>query len=166
VPARTWSPDRWTSLVTTLVDAGISTVVTGGADERALAARVARPGATDASGTCDLDALLGILAGADAVIVGNTGPAHLAAAVGAPVVSIYAPTVPAVRWHPWGVPHVVLGDQAIACAACRSRVCPLADQPCLGSIADEDALAALTHLGVHPRRTPGADRIAGSGRLR
>ena len=62
-------------------------------------------------------------AGAEAVVVGNTGPAHLAAAVGTPVVSLFAPVVPAARWRPWGVPHVLLGDQEAACrATARTRV--------------------------------------------
>ena len=39
--------------------------------------------------------------GARAVVVGNTGPAHLAAAVGCPVAWLHAPTVPEARWHPW-----------------------------------------------------------------
>ena len=52
-----------------------------------------------------------LLDGAAAVVVGNTGPAHLAAAVGTPVVSLFAPVVPAARWAPYGVPTVLLGDQ-------------------------------------------------------
>ena len=52
-----------------------------------------------------------MLAGAAAVVVGNTGAAHLAAAVGTPVVSLFAPVVPADRWAPYRVPHVLLGDQ-------------------------------------------------------
>ena len=60
--------------------------------------------------------LAGVLSGASAVVVGNTGPAHLAAAVGTPVVSIFAPVVPLERWRPWGVPSVVLGDQLAECA--------------------------------------------------
>ncbi len=55
-----------------------------------------------------------VLAGADAVVCGNTGPMHLAAAVGTPVVAAFAPTVPLARWRPWRVPHVVLGDQDVA----------------------------------------------------
>ena len=45
-----------------------------------------------------------VLAGAAAVVVGNTGAAHLAAAVGTPVVSLFAPVVPAVRWRPYRRP--------------------------------------------------------------
>ena len=53
-----------------------------------------------------------MLAGAEWSSSATPGPAHLAAAVGTPVVSLFAPVVPAVRWRPWGVPHGLLGDQA------------------------------------------------------
>jgi ADP-heptose:LPS heptosyltransferase len=80
------------------------------------------------------------------VVTGNTGPAHLAAAVGTPVVSLFAPTVPACRWRPWGVRHVLLGDQDIACAGCRATRCPLPGHPCLGSVTVDDVVSALRRL--------------------
>ena len=54
--------------------------------------------------------------------------------------------VPAARWHPWRVPHVLLGVQDIACAGCRSRVCPIPDQPCIGTIEVDDVVAAVASL--------------------
>ena len=80
---------------------GHRVVVTGGPGERELTAlrRRRRAGPTSAAQTT-LAELAGVLAGADAIVVGNTGPAHLAAAVGTPVVSLFAPTVPPVRWRP------------------------------------------------------------------
>ena len=86
----------------------------------------------DLGGATTLPELAGVLAGADAVVVGNTGPAHLAAAVGTPVVSLFAPTVPAARWRPWGVPHELLFVD-VPCAGCRARVCPVARAPCLSA---------------------------------
>jgi ADP-heptose:LPS heptosyltransferase len=79
------------------------------------------------------------------VIVGNTGPAHLAAAVGTPVVSLFAPTVPAVRWRPWGVPHEVLYVD-VPCAGCRARTCPVPGHPCLGGVATADVVRAVDRL--------------------
>ena len=67
-----------------------------------------RPGIADLGGRTTLAELAEVLAGARCVVVGNTGPAHLAAAVGTPVVSLFAPTVPPVRWRPWQVPHELL----------------------------------------------------------
>jgi ADP-heptose:LPS heptosyltransferase len=147
VPARSLSHDAWTGVAAALAAAGRRVVVTGSADERPLAAAVARPaGAVDLAGTTTLAQLATVLAGAAAVVVGNTGPAHLAAAVGTPVVSVFAPTVPAERWRPWAVPHVLLGDQNIACAGCRARDCPVPGQPCLAGIRPLDVVEAVDQL--------------------
>lgn len=155
VPARAWAPEANARLVARLAELGCQVVVTGAPSERTLCAGVAAaaPGAVDLSGATGLAGLAEVLAGADAVVVGNTGPAHLAAAVGTPVVSIYAPTVPASRWRPWRVPHVLLGVQDISCAGCRSRVCPVPGQPCIGSIEVDDVVAAVARL---TRATVGA----------
>ncbi len=149
VPARAWEPEKLVALVDALVAAGRRVVVTGGPSERALTARVAsgpRAGVRDLGGMQDLCELVEVVANAAAIIVGNTGPAHVAAAVGTPVVSLFAPTVPASRWRPLRVPHVVLGDQEIECAGCRARTCPRPGHPCLGSVTIEDVLEALDRL--------------------
>jgi len=83
-------------------------VVTGAPDEVDLTRFVAgrpRPAVVDLGGRSDLAGLAAILAGAEAVVVGNTGPAHLAAAVGVPVVSLFAPTVPAAQVGAVGRSH-------------------------------------------------------------
>ena len=134
VPARAWSPHRAAAAV-------------GGAGRRRPAGRGhRRPGrgradrrgrrgpATDLGGRTSFAELAAVLAGADAVVVGNTGPAHLAAAVGTPVVSLFAPVVPAARWAPYGVPTVLLGDQDAPCRATRARRCPVPGHPCLDSV--------------------------------
>jgi ADP-heptose:LPS heptosyltransferase len=100
---------------------------------------------TDAGGRTSLGELAGLLAGARCVVVGNTGPAHLAAAVGTPVVSLFAPTVPAVRWRPWRVPHELLYVD-VPCAGCRARVCPVEGHPCLGHVTVEEVVGAVDRL--------------------
>ncbi|WP_437081285.1 glycosyltransferase family 9 protein [Streptomyces sp. enrichment culture] len=154
VPARAWSPQRAARAVAALHDAGHRVVVTGGPAERELTARVAGRHALDlGGGTRDLHELAGVLAGARAVVTGNTGPAHLASAVGTPVACLFAPVVPAERWRPYGVPHVLLGDQQAACAATRARTCPVPGHPCLDSVRDEEVLAAVAALlGAAPGR--------------
>jgi ADP-heptose:LPS heptosyltransferase len=146
VPARAWSPERNAALVDALVALGWHVAVTGTTADAGVTAGVAgrpRPQVRDLTGVTDFAALASVIAGADAIVVGNTGPAHLAAAVGTPVVSLYAPTVPAARWAPYRVPCVVLGDQQIACAGCRARECPVAGHPCLSSVSVADAVAAV-----------------------
>jgi ADP-heptose:LPS heptosyltransferase len=148
VPARAWAPERNAALVQALADGGRRVLVTGGPSERALTHRVAgppRPEVADLGGRTTLAELAEVLAGAACVVTGNTGPAHLAAAVGTPVVSLFAPTVPPVRWRPWRVPHELLFVD-VPCAGCRARACPVAGHPCLGGVAVEEAAGAVERL--------------------
>jgi ADP-heptose:LPS heptosyltransferase len=161
VPARAASPDRCAALVGALTDAGHRVLVTGGPAETALTAAVAGAGAdlgpgfgagfgtgfgTDLGGRTSFAELAAVLAGAAAVVVGNTGPAHLAAAVGTPVVSLFAPVVPAARWAPYGVPSVLLGDQDAPCRLTRATRCAVPGHPCLDSITAQDVVAAVDKL--------------------
>jgi ADP-heptose:LPS heptosyltransferase len=151
VPARTWAPERHAALVDALAGAGRRVVVTGGPGERALTALVAGPRrapdrVVDLGGRLDLAGLAEVLGRAGVVVVGNTGPAHLAAAVGTPVVSLFSPVVPAARWRPWGVPHVLLGDQEAPCAGSRARVCPVPGHPCLDGVPVAEVVAAVERL--------------------
>jgi ADP-heptose:LPS heptosyltransferase len=154
VPARAWAPERHAALVDVLIEGGRRVVVTGDTSERPLTSLVAgprRPGVVDLGGRVDLAGLARVLGGAEVVVVGNTGPAHLAAAVGTPVVSLFSPVVPAVRWRPWGVAHELLGDQGAACAGSRARVCPVAGHPCLDGVSVGEVVAAVDRLA--PMRT-------------
>jgi ADP-heptose:LPS heptosyltransferase len=165
VPARAWAPERNAELVDALVASGRTVAVTGGAGERELTGFVAgppRPEVTDLGGATDLAGLAEVLAAARVVVVGNTGPAHLAAAVGTPVVSLFAPTVPAVRWRPWHVVHDLLYVD-VPCAGCRAHVCPVPGHPCLGGVEVEDVLAAVERLAPVER---GGDIVATAGRAR
>jgi ADP-heptose:LPS heptosyltransferase len=147
VPARAWAPERHAALVEALVAGGRRVVVTGATGERPLTAAVAGGRrAVDLGGRVDLAGLAQVLAGAEVVVVGNTGPAHLAAAVGTPVVSLFSPVVPAVRWRPWGVRHELLGDQRAACAGSRARVCPVPGHPCLDGVPVGEVVAAVERL--------------------
>lgn len=146
VPARAPSPGWTRDLVLTLRRSGFGVVVTGGPGETGLTAAVAVDGALDLGGRTDLAGLADVLARAGAVVVGNTGPAHLAAAVGTPVVSLFAPVVPAERWRPWAVPHVLLGDQRAACAGTRARTCPAPSHACLDGIDPATVLDAVREL--------------------
>lgn len=153
VPARAWDAARAGALVTRLAEEGRHVAVTGAADECSLTEAVAGPGrpeVADLGGATDLASLAGVLEGAAVVVCGNTGPAHLATAAGTPVVSIFAPVVPADRWRPWGVPAIVLGDQGISCAGCRSLDCPFPGQPCLADVTPDVVALAVDQLAEWP----------------
>lgn len=155
--ARTLGPARWREVVT-LAAGPRRVVLTGGPGEAGLTARVAQahPDVVDLGSRLTLRQLGGVLASADALVTGNTGPMHLAAAVGTPVVAAFPPTVPLDRWRPWRVPHVAVGDQAVPCAGCRSVRCPLDDQPCLRAVDGEAMVAALAVLASAPGAEPAA----------
>ena len=148
-------------VVAELAARGRCVVVTGGPDERELTATVAAAGALDLGGRTDLPTLAAVLEAADCVVVGNTGPAHLAAAVGTPVVSLFAPVVPLERWRPWGVPARVLGDQNAPCRGSGARECPVPGHPCL-SLVPADVADAVDQLVPRPRaqQTPGRSVVS------
>jgi histidinol-phosphate phosphatase family protein len=105
VPQRACPADECARVVKALRDDGHRVLVTGSPDERALT-RAVSGGLDDLGGRTSLADLGRLLKGAYAAVVANTGPAHLAAAVGTPVVSLFAPTVPFGQWAPYRVPVV------------------------------------------------------------
>jgi histidinol-phosphate phosphatase family protein len=147
VPARACPPQRCAEIVAALTTAGHRVVVTGGPDERDLTRRVAAPGGVDLGGRTTLRTMAGVLARSACVVVGNSGPAHLAAAVGVPVVSLFAPTVPFGQWAPYRVPLVRLGDAGADCRGSRATTCPTSGHPCLGGIDPADVVDAVRLLG-------------------
>nr|WP_202529900.1 glycosyltransferase family 9 protein [Streptomyces sp. SID8358] len=144
--ARSWDAERHAEAVRMLADAGHRVVVTGGPAEKALTRMVSGDDAVDLGGRTGPRELAGVLRGADALVSANTGPAHLAAAVGTPVVSLFAPVVPASRWAPYGVPTVLLGDQRADCAGTRARHCPVPGHPCLNGVTAHDVVGAVHKL--------------------
>jgi ADP-heptose:LPS heptosyltransferase len=164
-PARRWSEQRWTALALELVRRGHRIVVTGTEAEHPLAARIVEAITADSRRTADgvaldltgrttLAGLIAHIAAARCIVVANTGPAHLAAAAGTPVVSLFAPTVPARRWRPWRVAHVLLGDQTIGCAGCRAVACPVDGHPCLETVTPDDAARAVEVLLAQSAPSP------------
>ena len=148
VASRACPPERCAEIVEALVAAGHRVVVTGGPNERELTARVAGRVAVDLGGMTSLAGLAAVLARAAAVVVGNTGPAHLAAAVGTPVISLFAPTVSFGQWGPYRVPWVRLGDPVAPCRHTRAVTCPVAGHPCLSGIAPQRVVEAVRLVGA------------------
>jgi heptosyltransferase-3 len=143
VPARALAPDHAEAIVKALRARGRRVVVTGGDAETGVTASIAAAtGGLDLGGRLSLAELAAVLERAACLVGGNSGPAHLAAAVGTPVVSLFSPVVPATWWRPWGVPTVLLGDQDAPCRGTRARTCPVPGHPCLSDVpADEVAEA-------------------------
>lgn len=129
-PARQWPPARWAAVARAQRVLGRAVVVTGSSAERGLALAVATsaglPPKHVLAGRTSLASLAGIVAGACLVVSGDTGPAHLATALGIPSVTLFGP-VPPSRWGPridrrrhaalwrgWhGDPHAVRADPGL-----------------------------------------------------
>jgi ADP-heptose:LPS heptosyltransferase len=152
--SRTCSPGAWAAIVRALRDAGWAVAITGSASERGtvdavLHAQRADDGIRDLAGTLTLAQLAAVMRSASCVIAGNTGPAHVAAAVGAAVVSLFSPVVPARRWAPYGEAVTVLGDQDAPCADSRATTCPVPGHPCLDGVPSATVVAAVAALTTH-----------------
>jgi histidinol-phosphate phosphatase family protein len=146
VAARACPPQRCGQIVAALAAAGHRVVVTGGPGERTLSGYVAGRVARDLGGRTSLAALAVLLARAECLVVGNTGPAHLAASVGTPVVSLFAPTVSFGQWGPYRVPWVRLGDPVAGCRHSRASRCPVPGHPCLSAVEPAQVVAAVERL--------------------
>ncbi len=148
-PAKRWPPARFGALADALVrERGASVVLVGGPGEEALAAEVAkacRTPLTLAVGRTTVVELVALLAAADLVVANDSGPMHLAGALGRPLVAIFGSTDP-VATGPVGPASVVVREP-VPCSPCFARDCPLGHLACLEGIAVDRVLsAALARL--------------------
>ena len=120
-------------------------VLTGGTDEAALIEQacdgIDQPVRLD--GQLDLGELAALIAGAQVLVCNNTGPAHVAAAVGTPVVVLYALTNP--QHTPWQVPMRILSHD-VGCRYCLKSQCPQRHHDCLVQITPTAVVEAVTEL--------------------
>jgi ADP-heptose:LPS heptosyltransferase len=155
-PAKLWPARRVIEACRALADAGLTAVLLGTSREAALAETiVAATGAASLVGRDDPATLPAVLADLDALIAGDTGVSHLAAALGTPVVALFGPTDPTLT-APRGPAEVL--THPVPCAPCFYRVCPI-EHPCLARIPAARVVAeieqALADRGVAGRGDAG-----------
>lgn len=124
-PTKRWPLTSFAAVVDELYDAHPDPVVMiGGSEERVytnkLRALTDRP-FIDLSGEIPLRCLPTLLSKATALITNDSGPMHIAAGLGIPVVAMFGPTS-AVRTGPYGEGHQILTG-GVSCSPCFSRVC-------------------------------------------
>jgi heptosyltransferase-2 len=141
-----WPPDRFGRLAHTLAARGFPCALVIGPGEEPIASEVRRAagGALPVLGL-DLDpvGVAALAARARVVVANDSGPMHLAAAVGTPVVALFGPTDPG-RTGPTGAPSEVL-DRYVFCSPCYLRECPYGHE-CMKEIGVGDVAAAVERV--------------------
>ena len=108
------------------------------------------------AGQLDLAEFGALIQAAPVLISNNTGPVHVAAAVGTPVVDIYALTNP--QHTPWAVPNRVLNHD-VPCKYCYRSVCPEGHHNCLRLVEPDDVVRATLELLAETWRGSAASTI-------
>lgn len=146
-PSRRYPPEGFAFVARRLVlDMGIQVIFTGTEPERELVEGIQTAmGVPSYSlvGCLNLSELAALVAIAPVLIANNTGPVHIAAAVGTPVVDLYALTNP--QHTPWGVPHRVLFHD-VPCKYCYKSICPEGHHNCLRLVTPESIVRAACEL--------------------
>ncbi|MGE5469790.1 MAG: glycosyltransferase family 9 protein [Bacteroidota bacterium] len=145
--ARRYPPEQFATLVDLLSGhPDIQLVFTGNAAEVELVdgirRRLRRPVASLA-GVLNLGELATVIAGAAVLVANNSGVVHIAAALGTPVVDIYALTNP--QHIPWGVPNRVLYHD-VPCRFCYRSACPQGHHDCLRLLEPQRVARAAREL--------------------
>jgi ADP-heptose:LPS heptosyltransferase len=158
-----WDPARFAEVAARLAESHDTTIVlTGGPADRTMVDQVKAvlPPARvlDVAGSLDLLELAALLEQLDVLVTGDTGPMHLAAAVGTPVVAIFGPSDP-VRYAPAGPADRVV-RAGLPCSPCNRIRMPPAH--CVGHIPEcltsvpasqvyDAVVSSLEHSARHPR---------------
>jgi heptosyltransferase I len=156
-----WPPENFAALAETLVTSQAAEVaLVGSRGDSPLANRIVsacRCPILDFSGMTTLKQLACLFQQAKVVVGNDSGPIHIAAAVGAPVVALYGPTSPA-RTGPYGEQHKIL-ITSLPCSPCFRRTCELGT-PCMREISVETVHRACEPF-LHTHEDPLTRQQAG-----
>lgn len=149
-PSRRYPPELYAAVLEHLGEPadedGLQIVFTGSTDESETIRDVRRQtstGSATLAGVLDLGGLAAVIDGAALLIANNTGPVHIASALGTPVVDVYALTNP--QHAPWQVEHRVLYED-VPCRWCYRSVCPQHHHACLRLLDPARVAAAAREL--------------------
>jgi lipopolysaccharide heptosyltransferase II len=148
-PSARWATKRWPGERFAQLADGLITrerlriIIVGSADEASqfeeMSRQMSQP-VINLTGETELLQLAALLRRSDLLVSNDSGPIHLAAAVGTPVVAIFGPTNPS-RVGPYGGGHVVLRKE-IDCSRCTRRAC-VRDALCMQAIAVSEVFEAV-----------------------
>ncbi len=147
--AKRWPEDRFAALADRLIESlGSRIVFIGAASERDCAERIIRRmkrrGAVNLAGETGMAELIGALDACDLLISNDTGPAHVAAALGRPTLTIFGPTNE-FETAPQGPRAAVIRAEGVECARCMLRDCPI-DHRCMTRVSPADVFERALEL--------------------
>lgn len=147
--SKLWFPERMAAVARALRDRrGWQPLVLCGPGEEELVAEIcaqAGTGVLDGSRVrVDLTTLRGVLAQAALLVTTDTGPRHMAVALGCPTVVIMGPTHPG--WTACNLERTLVLRHDVPCGPCHLKTCPL-DHACMDRVTVEEVLAAVDRLG-------------------
>jgi heptosyltransferase-2 len=145
--AKRWIPERFAAVADELADRyGLSIVLSGGPAEveigRDIASSMGAP-YRNFIGECNIRQMMAILAGSHLMVTNDSGPMHVAAAFGVPIVAIFGPTDHTTT-SPWGTRARIV-RHPVECSPCLLRQCPI-DHRCMQRVTVADVLAAVEEI--------------------
>ena len=142
-----WEVGRWRELVAALLAERVGVVLTGSREDGAIAEAICTgmdPQPVSLVGRLPLKQFVAVLQHADLMITLDSGPMHMAAAVGTPVVALFGPTDP-LRTGPWGPGRILRRE--LPCSPCLQRRCRIEDTyRCMRDLSVSEVLDAVRSL--------------------
>ena len=137
-PANDWGAQNWRSALDVICrrHPGVGLLLIGAASETELSSEVAATWSGDVLNLCGRSpprVSAAVLAGARAFLGHDSGPMHLAAAVGTPCVAVFSGRNPPGEWFPTGSQHRIIYHRT-DCFGCRLHVCEVQQKKCILSI--------------------------------
>lgn len=150
-PAKRWLPDRFAEVARRVrAETNCRWILVGSTADKPICDEIAQKigeSATNLSGKTTLRELCALLAQCKLLLTNDTGPMHLAAAVGTRVVALFGSTDP-LATGPYGDDHVIL-RHPVECSPCLLRECPI-DFRCMNRISSKEVTAAVLRTANEP----------------
>jgi lipopolysaccharide heptosyltransferase II len=148
--AKRWPAEHWHTLAQRLLHSTAAhLIVVGTPDDCHVAQNLVRHNDLhrlhDWTGTLTIPELAALLGRADLFVGADSGPAHLAAAVGIPTLVLFSGTNDSQTWRPMNAQTWVL-THPVPCSPCARAVCPLPAHPCLRNLSPARVHAAIQHI--------------------
>ena len=142
-----WEVSRWRELAAALLAEGITVILTGSREDEKIAEGIVagmNPPPLSLVGRLTLKQLAAVLRDVDLMITVDSGPLHIAAAVGTPVVALFGPTDP-LRTGPLGPGRILRRE--LPCSPCLQRRCRIDDTyRCMRDLGVAEVLSAVRDL--------------------